>query len=273
MKTLVNGSPEGRVDPGDRGLQFGDGVFETVRLQAGRPVLWDRHWRRLCRGLQALGIPVPREQDCLDDLERVAEAPLAMARLTVTRGPGPRGYAIPEQVHPTRIVTGGTAVAIASDGHVLRLGVCRTRAARSPLPGCKHLNRLENVLARREWGPDWDEGLMRDGRGNVTCGTQSNVFILEAECLLTPPVRHHGVAGTRRGWLLEQGARAGLTVRETTLSLDRVRKAQAIFLTNSRIGIRRAAWADPGGSVTDRAAGSPALDLVLRLGEELNALA
>jgi 4-amino-4-deoxychorismate lyase len=273
MMTLVNGEVGGQVDPGDRGLQFGDGVFETVRLKDGRPVLWDRHWSRLCRGLQGLGIPVPREQDCLDDFARIAEAPLAMAKLIVTRGPGPRGYAIPEQVHPTRIVTGGSTLAIGDDGHILRLGVCRTRTACSPLPGCKHLNRLENVLARREWKPDWDEGLMLDGYGNLTCGTQSNVFILEADCLLTPPVSQHGVAGTRRGWLLEHGSRRGLTVREATLPLERVRQAEAVFLTNSRIGMRRAVWADGRGSVTDRAAGPPAMDLVLQAVGELNALA
>jgi 4-amino-4-deoxychorismate lyase len=273
MMTLVNGEAGGRVDPGDRGLQFGDGVFETVRLRDGRPVLWERHWSRLCRGLQALGIPVPRERDCLDDLAGVTPAPLAMAKLIVTRGPGPRGYAIPEQVYPTRIVMGGAALAIADEGHILRLGVCGTRAACSPLPGCKHLNRLENVLARREWQPDWDEGLMLDGHGNVICGTQSNVFILEGGVLLTPPVSRHGVAGTRRGWLLEHGSRRGLAVREETLPLERVRQAEAFFLTSSRIGLRRAAWADGLGSVTDRAAAPPALEPVLRLGEELNALA
>lgn len=273
MMTLVNGEAEAQVDPGDRGLQFGDGVFETVRLRDGRPALWERHWSRLCRGLRALGIPVPREQACLDDLARIAKAPLSMAKLIVTRGPGPRGYAIPETVHPTRIVLGGAALAIADEGHILRLGVCGTRVACSPLPGCKHLNRLENVLARREWQPGWDEGLMLDGHGNVICGTQSNVFVLEGEVLLTPLVSDRGVAGTRRDWVLEHGSRRGLGVREATLPLERVRRADAVFLTSSRIGLRRAAWADGRDSRTDRAAPPAALDLVLSLGEELNALA
>lgn len=269
MTILVNGRRGNRIDPRDRGLQFGDGVFETLRLGAGRPVLWERHWARLCRGLEGLGIPPPREQDCLDDLREVAGSSSALAKLIVTRGPGPRGYAIPERVHPTRIVMGGTPLAIPDEGHILRLGVCSTRTGRSPLPGCKHLNRLENVLARREWGVDWDEGLMLDGLGNASCATQSNVFILEGGCLLTPPVSDVGVAGTRRGWLLEHAAGVGLVAREATLSLERVRAAEAIFLSNSRIGLRRALLVGQ----RDRVAGGAALALVSQLGAELNALA
>ena len=269
---LVNGERDKRIDPSDRGLQFGDGVFETLRLDAGRPVLWERHWARLCRGLDGLGIPRPREQDCLDDLREVAGSSRALAKLIVTRGPGPRGYAIPERVHPTRIVMGGAPLAVPDAGHILRLGVCSTRTGRSPLPGCKHLNRLENVLARREWRADWDEGLMLDGLGDVSCATQSNVFILDGGCLLTPPVDDFGVAGTRRGWLLERGARAGLVVQEARLSLERVRVAEAIFLSNSRIGLRRALLVGQ----RDRVAGgqaSTALAMISELGAELNALA
>ncbi len=273
MTILVNGERGGRLDPGDRGLQFGDGVFETVRLAAGLPVLWDRHWARLRRGLEGLAIPLPREQDCLDDLRAAAGFPQALAKLIVTRGPGPRGYAIPEQVRPTRIVIGGGPLAMPDEGHILRLGVCNTRAGHSPLPGCKHLNRLENVLARREWDADWDEGLMLDVDENVGCATQSNVFILEGDCLLTPPVHQSGVAGTRRGWLLERASQAGVTVQEARLSLERVRAAQAIFLSNSRMGLRRAVLTGERDRVPHGAQVSGALALVSELGAELNALA
>ena len=273
MTTLVNGKRGKRLDPSDRGLQFGDGVFETLRLEAGRPVLWERHWARLCRGLEGLGIPQPRQQDCLDDLREVAGSSRALAKLIVTRGSGPRGYAIPERVQPTRIVMGGAALAIPDEGQILRLGICSTRAGRSPLPGCKHLNRLENVLARREWGADWDEGLMLDGFGNVSCATQSNVFILEGGCLLTPSVVDFGVAGTRRDWLLEHASRAGLVVLEAGLSLERVRAAEAIFLSNSRIGLRRALLIGQRDRVAGGGQASAALAMVSELGAELNALA
>ena len=273
MMILVNGKRGNGLDPRDRGLQFGDGVFETLRLEAGRPVLWERHWARLRQGLEGLAIPLPREQDCLDDLRAAAGFPRALAKLIVTRGPGPRGYAIPDRIHPTRIVMGGTPLEILDEGHILRLGVCNTRTNCSPLPGCKHLNRLENVLARREWGADWDEGLMLDRYGNATCATQSNVFILEGGCLLTPPVDESGVAGTRRGWLLEHAARAGLVAEEAKLSLERVRSAEAIFLSNSRIGLRRAFLVGERDTlVDDGQASAPALAMLSVLGAELNAL-
>ena len=273
MTILVNGMPGGLLDPSDRGLQFGDGVFETLRLVAGRPVLWERHWARLRRGLEGLAIPLPREQDCLDELRAAAGFPRALAKLIVTRGPGPRGYAIPEQVQPTRIVMGGSPLAIPDERHILRLGICNTRTGRNPLPGCKHLNRLENVLARREWGAGWDEGLMLDGDDNASCATQSNVFILEGDCLLTPPVEESGVAGTRRGWLLEHAARAGLMVQEARLSLEQVRAAQAIFLSNTRIGLMRAVLSGQGDRVPHGVPASGTLALISELGAELNALA
>lgn len=271
MKILVNGSRGRRVEANDRGLQFGDGVFETVRMHEWRPLLWDRHWTRLCRGLDGLGIPHPRESDCLNELRRVTNAPSATAKLIVTRGPAPRGYAIPSEVSPTRIAMGGTGSGREDWTQMLRLGICTTQTVRSPLPGCKHLNRLENILARREWEPGWDEGLMLDDQGWIRCGTQGNVFILEGRRLLTPSVSQYGVAGTRRDWILEHGGSLGLEVREADLSLERLRKADAILLSSSGIGFRRAALvADPPES---RLSGSSeVLDLVKEIGEKMNAL-
>lgn len=271
MKILVNGVRNQRIEPNDRGLQFGDGVFETVRMQDGRVLLWDRHWTRLCRGLDGLGIPRPLESDCLNDLREVGNAPLATVKLIVTRGPAPRGYAIPSEISPTRVAMGGADSAVEGQDRVLGLGVCTTRTGRSPLPGCKHLNRLENILARREWQPDWDEGVMLDDQGRIRCGTQSNVFILEGSRLLTPSVSRFGVAGTRRDWLMEHGGSLGLDVREAGLSLGRLQKADAIFLSNSVIGFRLATLVVD--SAESNAAASPGLLVLAReIGGKMNAL-
>ncbi len=272
MTMLVNGEPGATVEAADRGLQFGDGVFETVRMQGGRPAMWRRHWFRLCRGLELLGIPPPSERACLEELSRVSIDVPSMAKLIFTRGPGPRGYAAPARPRPTRIVMGGEPVDIRDARAILRLGVCTTRTARSPAPGCKHLNRLENVLARREWFADWDEGLMLDAGGRVRCATQSNVFILEQGALLTPGLSAHGVPGTRRGWLLDNARTVGLTVREASLTLPRVRRADAVFLTSARLGLRRAALAEQDAAAEDRALGSELLDRIHELGEQMNAL-
>lgn len=271
MMTLVNGEPDDRVDATDRGLQFGDGVFETLRVKCGRPVLWDRHWQRLCRGLDMLGIPRPRERDCLDDLLRACVGTVELAKLIVTRGPGPRGYAVPARVHPTRVVMGGQPLANPESSHILRVGLCGTRVGINPLPGCKHLNRLENVLARREWKPDWDEGLMLDAHGCVRCATQSNVFVLAEGRLLTPLVDSHGVAGTRRSWLIDECRAHGLEVRETVLDPLQVLGADTILLSNTRIGLRRAVGTDQARPVAEREP-DDTFRLVQQIGEKLNAL-
>jgi 4-amino-4-deoxychorismate lyase len=273
MTILVNGEPGGQVEAGDRGLQFGDGVFETLRLEGGRPSLWERHWTRLCRGLDRLGIPRPLEQVCLDDLARVSLDVPSMAKLIVTRGPGPRGYAPPVRMRPTRITMGGAPLDIPRASDILRLGICRTPVAHSPVPGCKHLNRLENVLARREWAEDWDEGLMLDAEGLVRCGTQSNVFVLEEGVLLTPGLASHGVAGTRRGWLLDHAEAFGLPVREACLTLERVRRGQAIFLTSARLGMCRAVLVSGQDRPTeDVARDASLLNRIREIGEHMNAL-
>ncbi|AHE98327.1 aminotransferase class IV [Thioalkalivibrio paradoxus] len=273
MTMLVNGDEGGRVDARDRGLQFGDGVFETVRLHRGVPQLWSRHWERLCLGLDRLGIPRVSERDCLDDLARVATGPRSMAKLIVTRGVGPRGYAVPARVHPTRIAIGGDTLSGEDAREWLRIGVCGTRVGQNPLPGCKHLNRIENILARMEWGPDWDEGVMLDHNDHVVSGTQGNLLLLEGRTLVVPPVQEFGIAGTRRAWVMERAARAGLQVLETRVDLRRARDADAVFLSNSRIGLRPARWAGDHATLADPADRPESMALMLEIGYELNEMA
>jgi 4-amino-4-deoxychorismate lyase len=273
MRILVNGEEGDRISATDRGFQFGDGVFETLRVRDGTPLLWDRHWERLCRGLDQLRIPRIPEAACLEDLRAFAAVPECMVKLIVTRGPGPRGYAVPTPTRPTRVTMGGEPAALATDFDALRVGLCRTPAGIQSLPGCKHLNRIENVLARMEWGADWDEGLMLDAWGNAVCGTQSNLFILEKEVFLTPPLTRSGVAGTRRSWLLDHARRAGIGVREEPLPLGRVQAADALFFSNARIGLRRAFWI---GRIPARSGARPPrglLDDLEALGAEMHAMA
>jgi 4-amino-4-deoxychorismate lyase len=273
MRILVNGEEGAGLSATDRGFQFGDGVFETLRVHNGRPLLWERHWARLCRGLDQLGIPRIRESACLADLENLSRATECMVKLIVTRGPGARGYAAPVEPRPTRVAMGGEPLASTTGAHPLRIGLCRTRVGTHPLGGCKHLNRIENVLARMEWGADWDEGLMLDASGRAICGTQSNLFVVEKETLVTPPIRRSGIAGTRRGWLLEHARREGISVREEPLPLARVRAADALFLSNARIGLCGAVWVDSPTTGPRPGTSLGLLDDLRSLGAQMHALA
>lgn len=240
---LVNGVESRSVAVADRGLQYGDGLFETLRLVGGRPRLLADHLARLARGCARLGIPVPPPALLEEEISRVAAVcdPDGIVKVIVTRGEGGRGYRPPTTASPTRIVSGHEPPAhdprSSSAGIVLRL--CTTRLGRNPvLAGLKHLNRLEHVLARAEWDdPAVPEGLMLDDRGFAVCGTQSNVFAVLGDRLVTPPVDQCGVAGVMRGFVLRIAATAGIAVDVRPVPMNSLHDAREVFVTSAVVGI------------------------------------
>ncbi len=240
---LVNGLPDACVSPSDRGFTLGDGVFRTLRLEAGKPVWWEEHFAKLMADCQQLDLVCPSRAEWEQDIAWLSVRwPDAVLRLTVTRGPGPRGYRLPEAPYPTRIATASPLPELpdplAESGVTLR--VCDLRLGRQPrLAGAKHLNRLENVLARAEWDdPAIDEGLLLDEAGWVVSGVMSNLFLWHEGVLSTPRLYRCGVSGVTRARLMRRALAIGLTVRETDLTLDSLLQAEAVFLTNSLIRLR-----------------------------------
>lgn len=221
------------VPPGDRGLAYGDGVFETLRAHRGDLPWWSVHWARLSLGASRLGIPLPEE-----GLVREAASTLfedrgdGVLKLLLTRGAGARGYAPLADAMPTWIVSRHALPAPPRRG--LSLHWCDLRLSPQPLlAGIKHCNRLEQVLARAECErAGVDEGLLRDGDGNVVSATAANLFVLREGGWQTPPVDRCGVAGTCRAALL-----GPLAAREATLAPGDVEAADAVFLCNAVRGI------------------------------------
>lgn len=210
VRRWVDGAACDQVPADDRGLAYGDGLFETLWVEAGRPRLWPLHLARLGEGCRRLAIPLPQEAVLLDDI-RGCSAGFARAtvRLSLTRGSGPRGYAPPAVVRPRRLVSAAPASQLqAVDGRMqgLRLHRCETRWAIQPrLAGIKHLNRLEQVLARAEWtDPQIGEGLMLDMEGRVVSATAANLFACIDGRWVTPDLSRCGVAGVARRWLLDR---------------------------------------------------------------------
>lgn len=237
-RTLVDGVPCDTLSVLDRGLGYGDGLFETVRVIGDRAPLWSRHMARMAEGGRRLAIPLPAPdalwREVLAVTARMAEA---VVRITVTRGIGPRGYAPPAEPAPARIVAAfpmpTPAPRLAAEG--LRLRVCDLRLAAQPaLAGLKHLNRLEQVLARAEWNdPSIHEGLLLDAEGRVVCATMANVFAVIGGTVVTPSVARCGVAGVARAEVLA----AWQEVQVRDLALDELSSAQEVFLTSSVRGI------------------------------------
>jgi 4-amino-4-deoxychorismate lyase len=242
VTTLVNGQADMNLPVADRGLQYGDGLFETLALRHGEPLLWDRHMQRLGEGCRRLALPVPEEKRLREEVARVAGAEArAVAKIILTRGSAGRGYRADASGTATRIVQRlpWPAYPRAASNEGVAVRWCETRLARQPrLAGVKHLNRLEQVLARAEWQEDYAEGLMRDTDGLVIEGTMTNLFLVYADgTVVTPDLSQSGVAGVMRAQVLDSAAVLGLTCITQAVTADMVESAQELFLTNSLIGI------------------------------------
>jgi 4-amino-4-deoxychorismate lyase len=238
---LVNGVEDSKVSAADRGLAYGDGVFRTLAFRGGVPRHWALHYAKLAADCAAIDLPCPDEPLLLDDIHRVCDAARDCAlKIVVTRGTGARGYRHPSHVEPTRIVSSGPLpdypASYSREG--VRARRCRIRLAEQPaLAGVKHLNRLENVLARAEWDdPDIAEGLLCDAGGNVIGGTMTNVFIATRGVLATPRLDCCGVAGVTRSRVLDAARGEGVPIHVAHLPWDEVLRADEVILVNSLAG-------------------------------------
>ena len=241
--TLIDGVRGARLAPDDRGLAYGDGLFETIALIKQAPRHWSRHFARLQRGCLALHLECPAASVWHADLESIigsSSATHQVLKLILTRGGGRRGYAPTAGVPPTRIVQLVPWPASLQNTRGLRVIECATPLGLNPaLAGVKHLNRLEQVLAAREVAlAGADEGLMCDGAGRVLEATRSNVFVVINQALHTPPLTAAGVLGVMREVVMECAAQHGLHVSEQTLTLDDVIQADELWLTNALCGVR-----------------------------------
>jgi len=242
MVALINGQSADQLTITDRGLNYGDGLFETMHVVNGRVRHRDLHMARLQRGCQALSMQFP-DRELLDrEIDSLA-APSAhgVLKLILTRGSGGRGYRPPDAPATTRILQRHAYPDFPQ--HYWRDGVrvryCELQLARQPaLAGIKHLNRLEQVLARREWNnPDIVEGLVCDQKEQVIEGISSNLFIVVDGIVKTPDLAQCGVAGVMRQCVLAAMQAKNQAVQITTLTKSDISGADEIFLTNSLIGI------------------------------------
>ena len=241
---LINGRPGTQVNAHDRGLQYGDGVFETLRWADGRLCWFERHMARLMRGCERLGLAPPEAAQLRAEATSLAHGlPRALVKIIVTRGVATaRGYRPTGDEVPARIVSVHDWPA--APPAEFRVGLSPVRINSNPLlAGLKHLNRLEQVLAQRAAGEaGLHEVLMCGERGTVACGSMSNVFVWQRDELLTPPAIECAVAGVMRALLIEAAPRLGLRLREQSLSPDDLATAPSMWVTNVRLGLQPVHW-------------------------------
>lgn len=242
VSVLINGAATRWLDCADRGLHYGDGVFSTLQVRRGVPQFLDRHLARLQSDAGRLGLPFPGCEILRDEVRRLCAChPDAVIKLLLTRGAGGRGYRCAEGMAGSRVLSAHPLPAypqeLAEQGVKARL--CGLRLGLNPrLAGIKHLNRLEQVLARAEWDDDGvREGLLLDYEGFLVEGVMSNVFLVRGGRLATPLLDRCGVAGVMRGLVLEVSRDLGLAVEERRILPAEIAGAEEIFLSNSVIGI------------------------------------
>jgi 4-amino-4-deoxychorismate lyase len=242
----IDGVPGDSVDAADRGLHYGDGLFETLRVEDGRVRWLPLHFARLVRGAERLGIALPPLALLESELHDAAAAHrLAMLKLIITRGSmDRRGYRPSGRERTRRILSVHDWPA--DDGAPLRaVRSSVTLAGASVLAGIKHLNRLENVLAQREaaqYGAD--EAILSGRLGEPICGSMSNLIIGTEQGMVTPSVDQAGVEGVTRALALAGAAALGIALRSAPADAGLWMRMRSLYCCNVRWGLRRVATLD-----------------------------
>jgi len=239
LECLVDGVISDQVSVADRGLQYGDGLFETLAVIQGQPRFWQSHMDRLAEGCERLQLPVPAQSVLLREVQTVSAGQRnCVVKILVTRGTSGRGYAPSIPSGTNRIVC---SYAWPEDPGKLdltgiRSRICELRLGLQPaLAGMKHLNRLEQVIARAEWSDHAiHEGILLDREDYVISAISSNIFLVTGNRLLTPRMDRCGVRGVMRANILKAfQARC----EQRRITLDMLPEADEIFVCNAVRGI------------------------------------
>lgn len=241
IQALINGASASALSLLDRGLHYGDGVFRTLPVLSGIPQQWEQHYKKLQADCDALNISCPNAQSLLQDIQTLFAHGDGVAKIIITRGESARGYAYAAGIQANRVVI-KSALPQYPDSHRtdgVKLHLCQLRLAHQPkLAGIKHLNRLENILARSEWRDNSiADGLLLDANDLVIECTMSNIFAKFGNRLVTPLLNQCGVSGVTRERLIANGNRLNLVVTEENLPLTQLMQADEIVICNSLFGV------------------------------------
>lgn len=239
----INGQAIAQISALDRGFSYGDGFFETCRVYKNKIHLWDLHLARLQETAKRLLIPIDLEflRASIKKILQENTYEDASLKIQITRGETQRGYAFPDNLAPNYILflaqTNSLLMNNWLDG--IRVRICDLRLSANPgLAGLKHLNRLENILARAEWKNEFAEGLLFDADDHLIEATMSNIFLVKHNQLITPDLSRSGVAGVMRQAIMDIYApELSLSVETSNIKREDLNTADEIFVCNSLIGI------------------------------------
>ncbi len=260
-KSLINGVASNFLNVNDRSIHYGDGVFETILCHQQHLFYWQEHYQRLSTSAKKLKLHCPAEEVFLTDIRKLLDEEASnkdgrnkddnyfSIKVILTRGEGERGYLFSDKAVSNRIVLVATLDANYSSllSNKLLAGdlfLCKQQVSiNKQLAGLKHLNRLENVMARNEWGSHSKQtniidGLMLNANQHVIEGCMSNLFAVKNNELLTPDLSLSGVDGIMRQAIIDLADKLDLKLTITNLGKDEILAMDELFISNSLIGIK-----------------------------------
>jgi len=256
INSLINGIASDYLNINDRSIHYGDGLFETILCSNNKLYYWSQHYQRLQASAEKLKIACPQEQLLLDDITKlidnnkagskpgfISEAAYAI-KVIVSRGAGERGYKFSKNTTASRFVFLSGLEADYSSFLSKRLlsgelFICKQQVSiNENLAGLKHLNRLENVMARNESKAGHIDGLMLNANQHVIEGSMSNLFAIKDKQLLTPDLSLSGVNGITRGIIIELASKSNIKTSVINLTIDHLSCMDELFISNSLIGMK-----------------------------------
>lgn len=239
IECLVDGELSFGVSAADRGLHYGDGLFETLAVFDGQPRFWQGHMDRLAAGCERLGLPVTPQAVLLREVQTVAAGrSRCMVKIILTRGPAGIGFRPRTVSETTRVVCAFAWPEVEGQPELagVRTRICELRLGIQPrLAGLNHLNRLEQVMARSEWtDPTIHEGILLDREDHVISAIRSNIFLVTAGRILTPRLDRCGIRGVMRAAIL---AAFRERCEQRRITLDMLPDADEVFICNVLHGV------------------------------------
>lgn len=249
MKIWLNGDicdpTSARIDPTDRGFLLGDGVFETLLIQQGTPVFLAEHHARLLASTQRLGFPSCPSLETLThaiaqlvEINELHDQSRSAARITLTRGPGPRGILPPLNAQPTCLIS--LAPSPTPPRHARAIIATPRRNDRSPLSALKMLSYQDAIFAKQEaTAKNVEDAVFLNTKDELACTSVGNLFCwMEDTHLVTPPLSAGILPGITRAKVLDLARTLNVTVREEAIPQTQLATISGAFSTNSLVGLQ-----------------------------------
>ena len=237
---LINGDVSNKINPFDRGLSFGDGVFRTFLVVNGLPINWEMHYKKLKSDANVLKIKLPKKELLLLDIQKLFNVNKSyIGKIIVTRGISNQGYQYDKKIKCTRILLKIDYKKIKKDYYTkgVKLKVCKTQTSyNESYSGIKHLNRIDNVLAKSELSNSFFDGIMLDKNGYINECISSNIFVRYGKNIIIPKQKNSGVSGVCKEIIIKNAHLLKFNIKHQYINLVKLKKADEVIIANSVFG-------------------------------------